>query len=82
MSRLTLRLPETLHQSLAQQAKTEGVSLNQLIVYQLTRVTTASDRAEQRSTFDSLLHKYPPAEAEAALEQALAARTSSPGSAG
>jgi uncharacterized protein YPO0396 len=42
MSRLTLRLPETLHQQLAQVAEREGVSLNQYIVYALTRqsVTT------------------------------------------
>lgn len=37
MSRLTLRLPETLHQQLAQLAEGEGVSLNQYIVYALTR---------------------------------------------
>ena len=36
MSRLTLRLPETLHQQLADLAKKEGVSLNQYIVYALT----------------------------------------------
>ena len=39
MSRLTLRLPETLHQQLAQLAEGEGVSLNQYIVYALTRQT-------------------------------------------
>ncbi|BFM39004.1 toxin-antitoxin system HicB family antitoxin [Synechocystis sp. LKSZ1] len=37
MSRLTLRLPETLHQQLAYLAEGEGVSLNQHIVYALTR---------------------------------------------
>jgi HicB family len=37
MSRLTLRLPETLHQQPAQLAEGEGVSLNQYIVYALTR---------------------------------------------
>ena len=37
MSRLTLRLPETLHQQLAQLAEDKGVSLNQFIVYALTR---------------------------------------------
>lgn len=37
MSRLTLRLPETLHQQLSHQASQEGVSLNQYIVYALTR---------------------------------------------
>ena len=37
MNRLTLRLPKSLHQSLVVQAKTEGISLNQLIVYHLAR---------------------------------------------
>jgi predicted HicB family RNase H-like nuclease len=37
MSRLTLRLPETLHQQLADLAEGEGVSLDQYIVYALTR---------------------------------------------
>ena len=37
MSRLTLRLPETLHQQLADLAEGEGVSLNQYIVYALIR---------------------------------------------
>ena len=36
MSRLTLRLPETLHHKLVDVAKNEGVSLNQYIVYALT----------------------------------------------
>ena len=40
MSRLTLRLPETLHQQLARLADSEGVSLNQYIVYALTRQVT------------------------------------------
>jgi predicted HicB family RNase H-like nuclease len=39
MSRLTLRLPETLHQQLTNLAEDEGVSLNQYIVYALTRQT-------------------------------------------
>lgn len=40
MSRFTLRLPETLHQQLTQLAQSEGVSLNQYIVYALTRQVT------------------------------------------
>jgi HicB family len=40
MSRLTLRLPETLHQQLNNLAESEGVSLNQFIVYALTRQTS------------------------------------------
>jgi DNA-directed RNA polymerase alpha subunit len=42
MSRLTLRLPATLHQQLAHLADSEGVSLNQYIVYALTRQTNSS----------------------------------------
>lgn len=37
MSRLTLRLPDTLHQQLIHLAESEGVSLKQYIVYALTR---------------------------------------------
>lgn len=79
MSRLTLRLPDSLHQSLAQQAKTEGVSLNQMIVYLLARVTTAADLGKQQSTFNALLHQYPAAEAEEALQEVLAARSANEG---
>lgn len=43
MSRLTLRLPETLHQQLAHLAESEGVSLNQYIVYALTRQTALAN---------------------------------------
>lgn len=42
MSRMTLRLPATLHHQLASQAEREGVSLNQYIVYALTRHLTQS----------------------------------------
>ncbi len=37
MSRLSLRLPESLHQQLTSQARHEGVSLNQYLVYLLAR---------------------------------------------
>ena len=37
MGRLTVRLPETLHKELTALAHQEGVSLNQYIVYALTR---------------------------------------------
>jgi len=75
MSRLTLRLPESLHLRLVRQAKAEGVSLNQMIVYSLTRMTSGADLDEQRRVFDDLLHAYPAAEAETALQEILAART-------
>lgn len=64
MSRLTVRLPQTLHRQLTTLAEKEGVSLNQYIVYALTRqvtlaysVQTVSEEAvvQQRASFNSLL---------------------------
>lgn len=64
MSRLTLRLPETLHQQLVKLAEEEGVSLNQYIVYALTRqvsspytiqVRAKADREQQQQNFVNLL---------------------------
>ncbi len=75
MSRLTLRLPESLHKTLACQAKEEGVSLNQMIVYLLTRMTAGADLDEQRRVFEGLLHRYPATDSETALQEVLAART-------
>ena len=42
MSQLTLNLPETLHQQLINIAQQEGISLNQYIVYALTRQAPTS----------------------------------------
>ena len=64
MSRLTVRLPDTLHAQLGNMAKGEGVSLNQYIVYALTRQVTqayivhsasASEVAEQRAAYEAML---------------------------
>jgi hypothetical protein len=64
MSRLTLRLPETLHRQLEEQARWEGVSLNQYLVYALARhiataytVTPMPERTirQQREAFADLL---------------------------
>lgn len=66
MSRLTLRLPETLHQQLTNLAESEGVSLNQYIVYALTRQVTLAysvasvpeeEVEQQKRMFESLLQE-------------------------
>jgi hypothetical protein len=65
MSRLTLRLPETLHHQLTGLADREGVSLNQYIVYALTRQATsaytvvpaAESPEQQEQDFRSLLQQ-------------------------
>ena len=66
MIRLTLRLPETLHQQLTHLADVEGVSLNQYIVYSLTRQTTLAytvvtipdaEIKQQQQTFQLLKKK-------------------------
>ena len=74
MSRLTVRLPDSLHHRLTQQAEKEGVSLNHYIVYVLTQMTTAADLEAQRETFGAMLEQYPFDEAEAALQEVLEAR--------
>ena len=76
MSRLTLRLPESLHRRLAAQAEREGISLNQYIVYSLTRESTLASIDGQRAEFDRLLSRYPPDEAESSLHQLLNERSS------
>lgn len=74
MSRLTVRLPDSLHRRLSEQAEREGTSLNHYIVYSLTRSVTAADLDSQRKTFEELTRRYPPEEAEAALRELLAGR--------
>lgn len=66
MSRLTVRLPGTLHHQLTTLAKDEEISLNQYIVYALTRQVTlaytvqpVTERAaaQQRASFTALLQR-------------------------
>lgn len=64
MGRLTVRLPGTLHEQLTALADREGVSLNQYIVYALTRQVTLAytvqavpeqEATRQRASFIALL---------------------------
>lgn len=64
MSRVTLQLPETLHRHLASQAQREGVSLQQYLLYALTRqlaqsyavhVVSEEVVAQQQAQFSALL---------------------------
>lgn len=48
MGRLTLRLPDTLHQQLVSLAEEEGMSLNQFIVYALTRQVSSISSVRQQ----------------------------------
>ncbi|MBE9046591.1 toxin-antitoxin system HicB family antitoxin [Pleurocapsales cyanobacterium LEGE 10410] len=82
MSRLTLRLPETLHQQLVNLAEGEGISLNQYIVYALTRQVSSAytvetiskeDIAKQQENFEQLLAKLEKADAQE-IEQVLSQR--------
>jgi predicted HicB family RNase H-like nuclease len=82
MSRLTLRLPETLHQQLAHLAEGEGVSLNQYIVYTLTRQTALAyalqvvpeAEVEQQQQAFQLLIKQLGQASSAEIESVLATR--------
>ena len=74
MARLTLRLPNSLHEEIVRRADQEGVSINQLVVYALTRDLAVHSVEEQRARFESLRNRYPKEEAEAALTELLADR--------
>lgn len=85
MSRLTLRLPESLHQSLAARARREGISLNQYLVYTLTRESASGhviepvaedEVAAQETRFRALLDRLGPPATDEELGAALAARES------
>jgi len=76
MSRLTLRLPESLHHRLAEQANQEGVSLNQYVVCSLSRMATVADIESQRETFRGLTTQYTDEEAQGALRELLSSRAS------
>jgi hypothetical protein len=74
MGRFTLRLPETLHNELEARAQQEGVSLNQYIVYMLTRQVASTytiqvlpDKTikEQKASYEKLLNSL----GEASLEK-------------
>jgi len=82
LSRLTLRLPETLHQQLAHLAESEGVSLNQYIVYALTRQTASAhalqvvpeaDVKQQQQAFQLLIKQLGQASS-SEIESVLATR--------
>ena len=69
MGRLTLRLPETLHQKLVTLAEEEGVSLNHYIVYALTQQVTVThtvrpvskiEREQQEASYAALLQSLGP----------------------
>jgi hypothetical protein len=66
MGRLTVRLPSTLHEQLVDLAQQEGVSLNQYIVFALTRQAAATYDLqpvprevvrEQRASYEALLQR-------------------------
>lgn len=86
MSRLTLRLPDSLHHQLEELASNEAVSLNQYIVYALTRqitmaytVQTVPDSvvAEQRAAYTALLQSLGEKSFEQ-IQEALAERENLP----
>jgi hypothetical protein len=74
MARLTLRVPDSLHEHLAERARREGVSMNQYLVFALSRIATADEVSSQRATFERLLGRCRDDEAEAALRRVLDAR--------
>lgn len=74
MARLTVRLPETLKDNLAQRAEQEGVSLNQLLVFLLSQAAAVDAVRQQREQFEALRARVSSDESEAALAGLLANR--------
>lgn len=82
MSRFTLRLPQTLHRQLKEQASQEGVSLNQYIVYSLTRqvapayteYAASKEEMEQREARFKALRESLRKGSDEEIEEALAKR--------
>jgi hypothetical protein len=74
VSQVQLDLPESLYRQLKERAQREGISLQEYILYSLTRVTTVPDLAEQRASFEEMLNRYPQGQAEASLQDLLSSR--------
>lgn len=71
MSTLSLRLPESLHHSVGELARQEGISINQFITTAVAEKLSALRTAEflqnraargSREAFDKVLEKVPPVE--------------------
>ncbi|MCB0167464.1 MAG: toxin-antitoxin system HicB family antitoxin [Anaerolineae bacterium] len=84
MGRLTVRLPDTLHHQLTNLADKEGVSLNQYIVYALTRQSSlayvvesvpAEEVEKQRALYEEFIMSLGQATPEE-IEQVLSQRES------
>ena len=75
MARLTLRLPQSLHQALTERAEREGISMNQYVVYLLARSTAVESASEQLAQFEALRSRVPSDQAEADLSALLASRS-------
>ena len=74
MARLTLRVPDSLHAQLAERAKQEGVSMNQYIVFALSRITAADEIGDQKAIFDAMLRRFSSRKAEQTLQETLSRR--------
>ena len=71
MARFTVRIPDSLHRKLIEQAQKEGVSLNQYILFSLSRAVTEEDIESQRAQFVAMRHRYSGKNAEEALQNLL-----------
>jgi predicted transcriptional regulator len=86
MGRMTIRLPDSLHRRLDELARVEGVSLNHLVVYQLSRASAArydvrlatpQEIEADRRGWEELRRRLPPvgtSRARAALKKLSGAR--------
>jgi len=78
MARMTVRLPDSLHEVLRGRARAEGVSTNQYVVYALTQQSSLDSVVEQRARFEQLRSRFSEDEAERALQHLLSTRDAAP----
>ncbi len=74
MARMTVRLPDSLHDTLSRRAKSEGVSVNQYVVYALAQAAAVDSVIDQRRVFEEIKSRLPLDESEQALRTLLAER--------
>ncbi|MBU6360329.1 MAG: type II toxin-antitoxin system HicB family antitoxin [Chloroflexi bacterium] len=91
MTRMTIRLPDSLHNMMQQQATREGLSLNQFILYSLTRQSAfnyavaalpADQALAEHARFQALLKSLGPEMSDEEWQTFLSERDNAPRRAG
>ncbi len=75
MATLTVDIPDNLRATIAEKAKSEGVSMNEYLLFALSRIVAADEISDQKARYERLTKRYSQEEAEAALKNVLESRS-------